>query len=96
MSVRAHRIIEIKTEQEPTFNLSHDIKLRDFLNKEMDFDFELNPHGTGIANIPIEVLVKAIKIAEKLDIDQETVEQLKQDVKAAKSKKENYVAYYCC
>ncbi len=95
MSVRAYRFIEIKTEKKSSFNLFHDWKLKDFLDKEADFYGYLNSGGTGMAEIPVKILKRAVKRAVELGLDEKTVNQLKKDITAAKSNKDESIAYYC-
>jgi len=95
MSVRAYRFIEIKTEKKSSFNLFHDWKLKDFLDKEADFYGYLNSGGTGIAEVPVEVLERALRMAAKLGLSETTVERLEQDIAAVKSTGEKSVTYYC-
>ena len=95
MSVRAYRFIEIKTEKESSFNLFHDWKLKDFLDKEADFYGYLNLGGTGIAEVPVKVLERALRMAAKLGLSETTVRRLEQDIAAVKSTGEKSVTYYC-
>ena len=96
MSVRAYRIIEIKTEDIPSFNLWHDHNLRNFLDEDSDLYSLLASDGTGIAEVPVKKLKKAVKMAAELNIDEKTMNQLKKDIKAAKSSKDEYISYLCC
>ncbi|MBI2832641.1 MAG: hypothetical protein HYX79_10340 [Chloroflexi bacterium] len=96
MSENAYYIIEIKKADRPSFNLWYDEKLKDFINKEYGFYSQLNSYDTGIVEIPIKTLKKAIKKAAELDLDEDTVNQLKKDIATAKSSKDEYVTYYCC
>lgn len=96
MSVRAYRIIGLQTEDAPSFNLWSDGALTTFLEVEAGIYEHLASDGTGMTEIPISVLRKAVKKAAELNIDEETVNQLKKDIAAAKSSKDEYVSYYCC
>ena len=80
MSVRAYRFIEIKTEEKSSFNLFHDWKLKDFLDKEADFYGYLNSGGTGITEVPVKVLARALRMAAKLGLSETTVRRLEQDI----------------
>ena len=95
MSVRAYRFIEIKTEKESSFNLFHDWKLKDFLDREADFYGYLNSGGTGLAEVPVKVLERALRMASKLGLSEATVKRLEQDIAAAKSSRDESVTYYC-
>jgi hypothetical protein len=95
MSIRAHRIIEIKLAEVPSFNLWHNTKLVQFLDEESDIFSFLNTSGTGEIEISVKVLKKAINSAKKLDIDSDTINSLQEDIDFAKSKNNDYVIYDC-
>jgi hypothetical protein len=96
MSVRAHRIIKIKTEDSYTsFSLWHDKKLMEFLDSEADFYSQLTSDGMGITEVSVEVLEKAIDQASELELDTGTVDNLKKDIVWAKAHNEEFVQYYC-
>jgi len=96
MSVRAHRIIEIKTEDDySSFNLWHDRKLVDFLDGEANLFSSLSTDGTGVTEVSVETLEKVVNQAGKLGIDADTMESLKKDIAWAKSQDMEYVQYYC-
>lgn len=93
MSVRAYRVITIEKENDPSFNLWHDEKLMKLLEYEGFYDTMVE--GSGLADIPVEVIEKAIKNADEFDLDKETVEKLKEDVTYAKKFDDEYIQYYC-
>ena len=96
MSVSANRIIEIKVEESyNSFNLWHDRKLMDFLDTEADFFSQLTADGTGISEVSVEVLENAISKAVELELDADTVANIKKDIAWAKEHKEEFVEYYC-
>jgi hypothetical protein len=96
MSVIARRIIEIKIETEyNSFNLWRDTKLRDFLDSEADFFSQLTTDGTGVSEASVEVLEKAVSMAIELELDDDTVANLKKDIAWAKENNEEFVQYYC-
>ena len=96
MSVSANRIIEIKIETEyHSFNLWHDRKLMDFLDTEADFFSQLTADGTGISEVPVEVLEKAISKAIELELDEDTIANLKKDIAWANEHNEVSVQYDC-
>ncbi|MCD6390913.1 MAG: hypothetical protein J7L92_02810 [Dehalococcoidia bacterium] len=82
MSVRAYRVIKIEHAQPNTFNLWHDDKLVEFLDKEYGFFEGLNESG-GLTEVPIEALKRALK------------EALTKDIEACCKEGEEYVQYYC-
>jgi hypothetical protein len=96
MSVRAYRLIEIKTEDTPSFNLWHDHNLRNFIDEDGELYSHLASDGTGIAEVPVRRLKRAVKMSTELNIDEKTVNQLKKDIAAAKSNKDECIAYFCC
>lgn len=95
MSVRAYRVVEIKTENTNSFNLWHDEKLFDFLCQECDFCDRMGSEGTGLTEVPVEVMQKAIGQAKKLKLDPETVAQLQKDIEATEAQGDDYIQYYC-
>ena len=96
MSVSANLIIEIKVEESyNTFNLWHDSKLMDFLDTEADFFSRLSDDGTGISEVSVEVLEKAVSMSVELELDDDTVTNLKKDIAWAKEHDEEFVQYDC-
>ena len=96
MSVSANRIIEIKVEESyNSFNLWHDSKLMDFLDTEADFFSRLSDDGTGISEVSVEVLEKAVSMSVELELDEDTVTNLKKDIAWAKEHDEEFVQYDC-
>jgi hypothetical protein len=96
MSVSANRIIEIKVEESyNTFNLWHDSKLMDFLDTEADFFSRLSDDGTGISEVSVEVLEKAVSMSVELKLDDDTVTNMKKDIEWAKANDQEFVQYDC-
>ena len=96
MSVIAHRIIEIRIETEyHSFNLWHDRKLIGFFDTEADFFSQLTADGTGITEVPVEVLESAVSKALELELDEDTVTNLKKDIAWANEHNEVSVQYDC-
>ena len=96
MSVSANRIIEIKVEESyNTFNLWHDRKLMDFLDTEADFFSRLSDDGAGVSEVSVEVLEKAVSMAVELELDADTVTNLKKDIAWAKANDQEFVQYDC-
>ena len=89
MSVRAYRVNKIEHEESDTFNLWHDDKLVDFLDREYGF-FERLSDGTGLVEVPIEALQEAL---EKVEMDDELKEAIKRDIEACQD--DGHVTYYC-
>jgi hypothetical protein len=55
----------------------------------------LNSYGTGIVDVPVELLEKAVDAPKKYDLDEDTISQIKSDIESAKSSKDQVVTYYC-
>jgi len=85
VSVRAHRILKVEYAPNHSFNLWHDEKLINFLDTHNDSGFfsQMNENGGGVVNIEASVIKEAIEKAAELELDEDTVEQLKADVEAA-------------
>jgi hypothetical protein len=94
LSVRAYRVVQIIADHS-TFDLWNDQSLMDFLDSEMGFSQCLGYEGVGVVNVPIEVLEKALLTADELDLDSDTVTQIKLDISYANSQKDDCVSYYC-
>jgi hypothetical protein len=96
MSINAYRIRNNNLDIErASFDIGHDEKLIDLLNEEMLFYMSLNSCGTGIVDIPVELLEKVVDAPKKYDLDEDTVSQIKSDIESAKSNKDEVVTYYC-
>jgi hypothetical protein len=93
MSINAYHLTDGKM-RDVTFNLSRDINLSDFLDSEMQFYGDIH-EGSGIINIPVKTLKKALRQSKKLNLDEETILRLLSDISAAKSSKDEVVTYYC-
>ena len=93
MSIRAHRVVEIKTEGE-SFNLRQSRKLVDFLDSEVQFSLYLT-NGSGLVDVPISLLRRALKNVKKLELDPNTVKAVKGDIEAAIAAGDDYVQYFC-
>ena len=93
MSINAYPVIDIKLGM-VSFNLYRDRNLADFLNTEMRLYGSIH-EGTGIVDIPIKILKKALRRSEKLKLDNDTITRLQLDIARAKSNKDEVVTYYC-
>jgi hypothetical protein len=91
MSVRAYRVIKIEHAQPNTFNLWHDDKLVQFLDKEYGFFEGLNESG-GLTQVPVEALERALK---EVPVDDDLKEALTKDIQTCRKEGEEYVQYYC-
>jgi uncharacterized protein (DUF2267 family) len=96
MSVSANRIIEIKVEESyNSFNLWHDRKLMDFLDEEANFFSRLSDDGAGVSEVSVEVLEDAVLKAVELELDADTISNLKKDIAWAKEHDQEFVQYDC-
>lgn len=97
MSIRAHRVIKVEYAEGPSFNLSSDQKLLEFLENENDRGFwlQLGNTGNGQVSISVEVLEKAIAQAEALGLDADGVNAIQADIAFAKSQDDDSVTYDC-
>ncbi len=84
MSVRAHRILKVEYAPSSSFNLWHDKKLVEFLDNHNDSGFysQMNENGSGVVSIEVSVIKEALEKAVELELDEDTVEQLKADIEA--------------
>lgn len=90
MSVRAYKIIEIKTESEPTFNCWHDDRVRELANMDM-----YNGDG-GILDFCVEDVQEALdeeKAKPEAEQDKDFLEHLEAIIKDAGD--DEWVQYYC-
>lgn len=93
MSVRAYRINKIDYENDSSFNLWHDEKLMNFLDENYGC-YDTLIEGTGIMDLQVEALEKALENKTELNLDKWIVKMLKKDIKWAKEKG-GYIQYYC-
>jgi hypothetical protein len=93
MSINAYPVIDIKMGN-VSFNLFRDGSLADFLDNEIQLYGRIHD-GTGMIDIPVKILKKALRQAEKLNLNQETMKHLKLDIASAKASKDEVVTYYC-
>jgi hypothetical protein len=93
MSIRAHRVIEIKTSGS-SFNLYHDEDVTDWLGEHTSFNGTLNCDCCGLTEVSVEGLKDMLsEIGEKLDED--VKKSIKEDIEFAESQGDEYVQYYC-
>jgi len=90
MSVRAYRVTKIEHEPLSTFNLWHDNKLVDFLDRKYGFSERLSNSGISLVELPIEALQEAL---ENVEMDEELREAIRKDIAACQA--EGYVTYSC-
>jgi hypothetical protein len=94
MSVRAYRVIEIKTAHPESFNLWHDDEVLGWLEAHTDFLDKLDRGGNGLTSILVEDLERMLtEIGDSLDKD--TKERIEGDIKFAKGRGDLDIQYYC-
>jgi hypothetical protein len=93
MSINAYHVIDIKLGK-VSFNLSRNRNLADFLDGEMQLYGGIH-EGSGLIDIPVKILKKAMRKSVELNLDEDTISQIKSDIAHAKSSKDQVVTYYC-
>lgn len=97
MSVRAYKIRKIDYANNDTFNLWHHNKLNDLLEENGFYDTLVD--GTGITEIPVDILEEALKkdLADDNDKEEEKYikDNIRKDIKWAKKRGRDYIQYYC-
>jgi hypothetical protein len=93
MSINAYPVIDIKLGK-VSFNLYRDRNLADFLDKEIQLYAGIHD-GSGMIDIPVKLLEKAIRSAKKLELDDDTVSRIKINISLAKLSNDEVVTYYC-
>lgn len=85
MSVRAHRILKVEYADNPSFNLYHDEKLVQFLDRQNHSGFysQLSDDGGGVVSVEVSVLRQAIEKASELELDKDDVKTLQADIEAS-------------
>lgn len=91
MSVRAYKIIEIATEDAPTFNLWRDDELMKYLEDE-GYD-QRNGDGCGIWEFSKTDLEHILSTAKEDKASEETIKIIEQMIEEVGS--EGNVQYYC-
>lgn len=94
MSANAYRVYPTKSDTF-TFDVGHDEKLMDFFNEKIQFYLSLNFYGTGIVDVPVELLEQVVALKEDLELDEDTVKQIQLDIMDGKSRLGEVVSYHC-
>ena len=92
MSIRAHRVIEVKTSV-VSFNL-YDDNVADWLDKHTSFFNRLNCDSCGLTELSVEELKTMLSEIGGI-LDEDVKESVKDDIKFAESQGNEYVQYYC-
>lgn len=93
MSINAYPVIDIKMGN-VSFNLYRDGSLADFLDAEIEL-YDRIHDGTGMIDIPVKILKKALRQSEQLNLSEKTMKRLQLDMASAKASKDDVVTYYC-
>jgi hypothetical protein len=93
LSINAYPVIDLELGK-VSFNLYRDRNLADYLDAEIEVYGKIYD-GSGLVDIPVKVLKKAMRRSEKLRLDNKTIGRLQSDIAAAKSGKDEVVTYYC-
>jgi hypothetical protein len=93
LSINAYPVIDFELGK-VSFNLFRDRSLSDFLDNEIEL-YEGIHDGSGLINIPVKVLKKALQQSGQLSLNVKTVKRLRSDIAFAKSSKDEVVTYYC-
>ena len=93
MSINAYPVIDLELGK-VSFNLYRDRDLADYLDAEVELYGKIHD-GSGLVDIPVKVLKKAMRRSEKLRLDNNTIGRLRSDIQNAKSGKDEVVTYYC-
>jgi hypothetical protein len=68
--------------------------LAGFLDNEIQLYSDIHD-GTGMIDIPVKTLKKALRQSEKLNLNEKTIARFQSDIASAKSAKDEVVTYYC-
>jgi len=89
MSIRAYRLNKIEYEVMPTFNLTHNEKLVDFLDL-----FGQLSCDTGFVDISVDKVRDALENYNDLELDPYIISNFEKDLLWAQTNKEDYITYY--
>ena len=90
MSAKAYRVEAIKCSGQ-SFDLSSDEDLVNFLNWEERLLGQLNESGSGLVEISVETLKKALT---EVNLRPETKKAVENDIDWAKRKNQDWIRYY--
>jgi len=93
MSIRAHRVEEIKTAGE-SFNLWHDKPVVEWLMGNTSFFDSLNCECCGLTEVSVEDLERMLSGVGE-EIDPGVRKMIERDIRVAVKKGDDYVVYYC-
>ena len=96
MSIRAYKVLEIKTQTEESFDLWHDAWICDHISEVYD---GLNMDGAGLIFIPRQSILEAVeylKAEEKLTDAEKAEYQIILDKMLKDTEEKGFCQYYCC
>ncbi len=94
MSIRAYKVLDIKTKQTASFSLWHDTEVIDFLNEqEGGFLDSLDHDCCGVTFVKVTSIKELIKRADEFHLDKDSINCLEDDIKGYGD--DDYVQYYC-
>ena len=96
MSVRAHRVIKIKTEPVATFNLWSDNGVN--IVNHLNLFNGMNDDGGGLVELVIEEAEEMLAMTDEergFTIEPDTAEALRKDINIEKGKGNNCIEYLC-
>jgi len=93
MSIRAHRVTEIKTSGE-SFNLYHDEDVINWLEEHTSFFCFLNDDSCGLTDVSVKDL-KTMLSEIGGGLDEDARKSIEKDIEFAESQGDSYVQYYC-
>ncbi len=92
MSIRAYRVIEIKTDKNFTFNLSRaEEELSDVLKNAGFYDED----NGSLYQVEVDRLKEELKKCKDLGEDEYARKGLMADIKKAEKNGDDYIQYYC-
>lgn len=97
MNIWAHRVNHIEYAEEASFDIFRDEAFLDMLDELDDDGFvkERILSQSGMVDVPVKALRKALKSSAKLGLGEQTIRSLKQDIAFAEAKKQDTVLYDC-
>jgi len=93
MSIRAHRVVEVKTSA-VSFNLYHDTNVAGWLDRHTSFFNPLNCDCCGLTEVSVDDL-KAMLSEIGGEMEEGLRNSIEADIKFAEDRGDEYVQYYC-
>lgn len=93
MSIRAYRITKIENVASPSWNISHNENILDFLSNDL-WDGR-NYDGAGIIEVRVECLEQLLEEDSGVKLDEYEREAIAKDIAWANKRGNDYIQYYC-